>query len=110
MILYYEYDKWIKTGFYGLTMDVFTGSMVEFRYNLKVCFKVLIQHVTGVLMAIERYTSVWMATYLMQRQCGVKKKLMSPVLIQHLIHARGKVMVYMQTTAPTAKITIGIQS
>jgi hypothetical protein len=59
-------------------------------------------------MAIERYTSVWMATCLMQRQCVVKKKLMSPVSVQHLIHARGKVMVHMQTTAPTAKITIGI--
>jgi hypothetical protein len=51
-----------------------------------------------------------MATFLMQTQCAVKKKSMSPVLMQHLIHARGKVMVYMQITAPTAKITIGICS
>jgi hypothetical protein len=63
---------------------------------------------TGVLMVIERYTSVWMATCLMQKQHAVRKKSMSHVLMHHLIHARGEVMVYMQTTVPIAKITTGI--
>jgi DNA polymerase III sliding clamp (beta) subunit (PCNA family) len=49
-----------------------------------------------------------MDTCLMQKQAAVKNKSMSPVLRQHLIHAKGEEMVHMQTTAPTAKITTGI--
>lgn len=59
-------------------------------------------------MAIVRYTSALMDTCLMQKQATVKKKSMTPVLRQHLIHVKGEGMVHMQTTAPAAKITTGI--
>lgn len=64
--------------------------------------------VTGVLMAIERYTSVLMDTCLTQKQATVKNKSMSPALRQHLILVKGEEMVHMQTIAPAAKITTGI--
>ena len=70
--------------------------------------RTVVHCVTGVLMAIERYTSVLMDTCLMQKQATVKKKSMSPALRQHLIHVKGEEMVHMQTTAPAAKITTGI--
>jgi len=70
--------------------------------------RTVVHYVTGVLMAIERYTNVLMGTCLMQKQATVKNKSMSPALRQHLIHVKGEEMVHMQTTAPAAKIITGI--
>jgi hypothetical protein len=70
--------------------------------------RITTHYVIGVLTAVERYTSVWMATCSMPRQGTVKKKWMPPVLRQYLIHVRGGVTVHMQTSAPTAGITIGM--